>query len=207
MSAQKSPPLWKLPDLRGRGTVKTVASSIDSNSTSSSPKYSMPSETRMFLEEAAGGSPKQANSQDTSAIPRRIMTINPKCINPVCFPFASLRTTSLRLQSNEHTWDTLLLRFLRLEPGEVIPSPPRNHVVEIRARSVNNNETVAHELRRRIDQPRYFAIHLSPESNPLLTLILPSLFLPSSLPEAPQQNPSTAAGTSRCRSPSSSWRG
>jgi hypothetical protein len=158
MSAKRSPPLWKLPDLRTQGTPQAAANSTHSSSTSSNQTYSMASEGQSCRQEAVGGSPKQPRVQDISAKPSEPLL---NSIKPTCCPFATLRATSLRLQSNEHTWDTLLLRFLRLEPGEVIRNLSKNHVIEARvSHTTIKREKELQWQSRLTSHPRYFAIHL-----------------------------------------------
>ena len=190
MSAERSPPLWNLPNLRHRAS--TTACSVDPGQTSSSQVGRASTDRLHQCREVAEDSLEQFSAQctfleDTTPISPSRPVLNPQKV--LCCPFSNLRATSLRLQSNEHTWDTLLLRFLRLEPGELINSLSRNHIIEVRvSKTINQEQDLATQARNspgskhrsaqiqpgigsdlvvnKTDRPRYFGVHLLDGINP-----------------------------------------
>ena len=198
MSSKRSPLSWNLPNLRRR--MSTTAGSIDSGQTSSSQAGSASTYSLHSRRQVTEDSPEQVLTQSTCledeapASPSRPVLNSP---NVLCCPFSSLRATSLRPQSNEHTWDTLLLRFLRLEPGEMINSVSRNHVIEVRVSKIINQEQDLEAQAENspsskyrpaqiqsgagsnpsfndINRPRYFGIHLLDGINPPAQLSPPT---------------------------------
>jgi hypothetical protein len=190
MSAEGSPPSWNSPNLRRR--VSTTASSVDPGQTSSSQVGCASTYSLHQCREVAEDFLEQYLAQctfleDTTPVSPSRPVLNPQKV--LCCPFSNLRATSLRLQSNEHTWDTLLLRFLRLEPGELINSLSRNHIIEVRvSKTINQEQDLATQARNspgskhrsaqiqsgtgsnpvvnRTNRPRYFGIHLLDGINP-----------------------------------------